>query len=187
MTPHASPPTAHQILRLADLTGKKPTRFLLQPKGNALKAIGEDLSLLALRKLRFEGHIKPLGNSDWQLEASIGATVEQPCVVTLKPVTTRIDQNISRTFLAGLVASGEDEEVEMPEDDSVEALSDEIDLGAMMIEALSLVLPLYPRSDTAVLENAVFTEPGKTPMTDEETRPFAGLAGLRDQLKKNGD
>ena len=35
----------------------------------------------------------------------------------------------------------------MPEDDTIEKLGREIDLAAVMIEALSLALPLYPRAD----------------------------------------
>ena len=71
----------------------------------------------------------------------------------------------------------------MPDDDTIEPLPDVIDLGAVLAEALALNLPLYPRADGAHLDQAVFTEPGKLPMTDEDARPFAGLAGLRDQLK----
>ena len=71
----------------------------------------------------------------------------------------------------------------MPEDDSVEALPEVIDLGAVMIEALSLALPLYPHAEGAERIEISVTEPGRDAMSDEEARPFAGLASLRDQLK----
>ena len=53
-----------------------------------------------------------------------------------------------------------------------------------MAEALALALPDYPRAPDATLENAQVTEPGIAPMSDEDARPFAALAGLRDKLQK---
>ena len=49
--------------------------------------------------------------------------------------------------------------------------------------ALVLALPEYPRSEGAELGEAIFTEAGLAPMKDEDARPFAGLAALKDQLK----
>lgn len=185
-----------QPLRVADLPTKKPTRFELVPEQAALRAIAEELGLQGLRKLRFKGEISADGKRDWRLTAQLGATVTQPCVVTLEPVTTRIEEPVERRFVAEIPDFGpsakksdEDEEgIEMPEDDNTELLGSHIDPGAVMLEALSLALPLYPRAEDAALEETNFTEPGKDAMTDEDTKPFAGLAALRDQLgKKDGE
>jgi uncharacterized metal-binding protein YceD (DUF177 family) len=62
-----------------------------------------------------------------------------------------------------------------------------IDVSAVMAEALALHLPLYPRAGGADLGEAVFTEPGLAPMRDEDAKPFAGLAGLRDTLTGRSD
>jgi uncharacterized metal-binding protein YceD (DUF177 family) len=70
----------------------------------------------------------------------------------------------------------------MPEDDSSEPLGSHIDVQEIMEEALALFVPQYPRKDGAVLGESVHAEPGVAPMRDEDTRPFAGLAALRDQL-----
>ena len=185
-----------QPLRVADLPTKKPTRFELVPEQAALRAIAEELGLQGLRKLRFKGEISADGKRDWRLTAQLGATVTQPCVVTLGPVTTRIEEPVERRFVAEIPDFGpsakksdEDEEgIEMPEDDNTELLDSHIDPGAVMLEALSLALPLYPRAEDAALEETNFTEPGKDAMTDEDTKPFAGLAALREQLgKKDGE
>lgn len=173
-----------QALRVADLSTTKPTRFALEPDAPTLAAIAEELGLTALRKLRFKGELRATGKRDWLMEAELGATVVQPCVVTLAPVTTRIDEKLTRRFVADLSYGSDEEEVEMPEDDSIEPLGDHIDPAQVMIEALALALPLYPRADGAELGESVFTEPGQKAMTDEETKPFAGLAALRDQLSK---
>ncbi len=170
-------------IRVADLKGSRPTGFVLSPDASARAAIAEDLGILNVRKLRFEGDIAADGNQDWKLTGNLGATVVQPCVVTLDPVTTRIDVVVTRRFLADMPeVDPEEEEIEMFDDDSIEPLSNEIDAAAVMVEALALHLPLYPRKDGAELGAAVFTEPGQKPMLDEDAKPFAGLAGLRDKL-----
>ena len=70
----------------------------------------------------------------------------------------------------------------MPEDDTIEPLGRWIDPEAVMLETLTLHIPLYPRSDDVALGEVVVTEPGVAPMRDEDARPFAGLASLKDQL-----
>ncbi|MGB5559389.1 MAG: DUF177 domain-containing protein [Paracoccaceae bacterium] len=178
-----NPPWSH-IIRIADLPGRKSTTFDLSPGDKATAAIAAELALTGLKKLRFAGELAPLGKLDWRLTAHLGATVTQPCIVTLAPVTTRIDEDIIRIFASELPEFSAGSEAEMPEDDSIEPLTAAIDLGALMVEALALALPLYPRAEGAHLSQAIFTEPGAAPLTDEEARPFAGLKGLRDKLGK---
>jgi uncharacterized metal-binding protein YceD (DUF177 family) len=176
--------TAKTAFRVADLTQNRPTPFDLRPDAAALRAISADLGLSGLRKLRFVGHIASQGRRDWVLQARLGATVVQPCVVTLAPVTTRIEAEIRRSFLDRWDAPDEFE-TEMPDDDNIEPLGTEIDPHAVMIESLTLAVPLYPRKDAAGLGKAVFTEPGRSALRDEDVKPFAGLADLRAALKRD--
>ncbi|WP_127112269.1 YceD family protein [Shimia sediminis] len=171
--------------RVSDLRQNRKTSFDLRPDAASCAAIAKDLRLVDLRKLRLHGEIRALGTSDWEVVATLGATVVQPCVVTLEPVTTRIDVPVERRYLAEFMPAedtDEEDEIEMPEDENAEALGAEIDIEQVMVEALALNLPLYPRKEGAEIAEAVFTEPGKTAMKDEDTRPFAGLAGLRNKL-----
>ena len=78
-------------------------------------------------------------------------------------------------------------EAEMPEDDTVERLTAWIDPGDVMIEALVLALPLYPRAEGAELSELVVSEPGVTPMRDENLRPFSALAALQKKLASSDD
>lgn len=175
--------TDSTALRVADLPQNTATPFDLTPDATTLRSLAEELGLLALRKLRFSGEISAQGQRDWQLSGRLGATVVQPCSITLDPVTTRIDTDVRRTYVADLPEI-EAEEAEMPADDTVDALGRVIDPAAVMAEALALALPLYPRKDGVSLDTNVFAEPGIAPMRDEDARPFAGLADLRDSLKK---
>lgn len=170
-------------LRVADLPTKRPTTFDIAPDATVTAAILDNLGLLALRKLRFQGEISPEAKSGWRLTGRLGATIEQPCVLTLAPVTTRLDEDVMRRFVKESEEFEAGGETQMPEDDSIEILQPEIDLGEIMVESLALALPLYPKAEGVEVETTVFAEPGVTPMKDEDTRPFAGLKGLRDRLE----
>ncbi|PCJ06102.1 MAG: hypothetical protein COB16_14120 [Rhodobacteraceae bacterium] len=176
--------TDNPALRVADLSQNSPTSFDIRPDITTLKALAEEFGLRGLRKLRFSGQIMAKDRRDWQLTATLGVTALQVCVVTLDPISTRIDVPVKRQFLAGVETSDEPE-IEIPEDDNVELLGSHIDPHAIMLEALTLVLPQYPRKDGATLGESIYTEPGQAPMRDEDTRPFAGLADLRKQHKKD--
>lgn len=173
-------------LRLADLAARRDTDFALAPDTGERNAIADALGIVGIKKLRFDGKLTPQGRKDWLLAGTIGATVVQECVVTLAPVTTRIDEPVTRHYLSDMPdVTGT--EVEMPEDDTVEPLPETIDLYAVLVEALALALPLYPRAQGAALGQTVYTEKGVAPLTDETARPFAGLGALRDSLKKTDD
>jgi uncharacterized metal-binding protein YceD (DUF177 family) len=71
-------------------------------------------------------------------------------------------------------------EVEIPEDDTVEPLGAIIDTGAVMVEALALALPLYPRAEGAELGDLTVAPPGAEPIA-RAANPFAALSALRDR------
>ncbi len=173
--------TGSHSIPLARLGRAKDHAVDLRPESDDLAAIAHRLDLSALRKLRFEGALRPEGKRDWVLEGHLGATVVQPCVATLEPVTTRIEQPVLRRYSAGF-ETVDAEEAEMPDDETLEPLPEELDLAATVVEALALALPLYPRADTAPEEAQIFGPPGVAPMTDEDAKPMAGLAALRDKL-----
>ncbi len=177
-------PQTQAILRVADLPQRKGHRFALTPDPDTCARIAEALDLSGLRKLSFAGRLRAEGRDDWVLEAKLGATAIQACVITLQPVTTRIDQPVTRRFVRNLEIPVESDEVEMPEDESTEPLPAEIDLIAVISEALALALPDYPRAEDVELEQATFAAKGVTPLRDEDIKPFAGLAALKDKLEK---
>jgi hypothetical protein len=77
-----SPPTDH-VLKVADLNERRPTLFEIQPDVAQLRQIADDLSLISLKKLRFKGTLVAHGKREWLLTATLGATVQQSCVITL--------------------------------------------------------------------------------------------------------
>lgn len=173
-------------LRVADLPHSREYTFSLAPTEPERRAIADVLGIVGVRKLVMAGKLLPAGKADWRLEARLGATVVQECVVTLDPVNTRIDEDISRTYRADLLPP-EAGEIEMPEDENEEGLPANLDLAAVMIEGVALSLPAYPRKSDADIGELVVTEPGKTPLTQSQMKPFAGLAGLRATMTDEGD
>ncbi|WP_415402710.1 YceD family protein [Tateyamaria sp. SN3-11] len=179
-------PPSSAALRVADLAQNAGTAFEIVPDAAQMAAIAEVLDLSGLRKLRFVGEVSAQGRSDWVLTASLGATVTQPCAVTLAPVTTRIDVPVRRQFVTDWVEA-EEGEVEMPEDDTIEPLGNWIDPEAVMIEALSLAVPDYPRAEGVALGETVLAGPGVVALTDDDLRPFAGLADLKSKMEGKDD
>lgn len=173
-------------LRVSRLAARKPNQIALAPDAATCAAIANYLGITALRKFRFTGVLRPEGRSDWQLRADLGATVVQDCAVTLAPVTTRIDEQVTRRFLADM-PQPEGLEVEMPEDDTAEPLGAEIDISALAIEALALALPAFPRAPGAELSpsgQVAHAPEDATPLPESPPKPFAALEALKSTLEQ---
>lgn len=141
-----------------------------------MQALANLFQAISVRKMRFEGTVAPFGRDGWQLDGRLGATVTQACVVTLAPVRTRIDLDVTRRFLP------EAEDAAFDLDDDIEPLTPSVDLGLIATEALALALPAYPRAENAP---AILDEPesaGETPQ-----KPFAALAALKEKMKNNDE
>ncbi|HIC66093.1 MAG TPA: DUF177 domain-containing protein [Paracoccus sp.] len=173
--PSASQP---QRLRVAHLDPRGPTDFALRPAAEARAAIAAELNILALPGLAFEGRIRAEGGQAWALSGRLTAQVVQSCVVTLKPVKTRIEEDVRRLYSPHL-RDPEGDEVEMP-DETLEPLGQFIDLSAVMIEELALSLPDYPRAQGAELTPDARDDDGRP----ETRRPFEGLDRL---MRGDGD
>ncbi|WP_424933687.1 YceD family protein [Amaricoccus macauensis] len=171
-----------RVLDLAQLRDAEDFRFDISPEPPEAEAIARLMGAQALRKLRFTGTLTPLDRAGWELSGQFGATVVQTCVVTLEPVTTRIDQPVRREFRPVQGAEASDILLSPEDDDEIEPLGREIDLGLVAIEALALALPAYPRKEGAELGQKTYAGEGVTPLEDEDTKPFAALAALKDKL-----
>jgi uncharacterized metal-binding protein YceD (DUF177 family) len=177
LPPNSDRPEFSRVIELATLHDRLD--FDITPEAAEAASLARLMGATAVRKLRFRGSLTPLAPRGWALDATLGATVVQPCVVTLEPVTTRIDADVHRRFLptAG-EAVGELVFDPEGEDDEVEPLGERIDLGLIATEALALALPAYPRSPGAELRAADAGEAAG----DDVVKPFAALAALRDKL-----
>lgn len=163
--------------RTGGLSPRKPTQFAFRPDQPVRALLAQDLAILALHRLEFQGQIAPAGRDAFLLTGRLTAELDQACIVSLVPVRSRIDEEVRRRYVAGF-ADPEGDEAEMPEDDSVEAMPEVIDIEAVAAEALVLALPLYPRAPDAGLGSIAHAGDGITPLEDSDLKPFAGLAAL---------
>ncbi len=168
-------------LRTGALSSRKPTRFALMPDAAARAAVAAELGLLTLSHLIFKGELRPSGARDFVLEARLEATVEQPCGLTLAPVTTAVAEDVIRHYLFEWSdPTGDD--VQMTGDDTTDPLPEVIDVAAVAVEALTLALPLYPRAPGVAWAPVSAAPEGVAPLQDDDLKPFAGLAALRGRL-----
>lgn len=171
--------------RTGGLSPRKPTRFSYRPDADERKAMAEELDLLGLSHLDLTGEIRPSGRDELMLEARLTARADQPCSVTLVPVPAQIDELVRRRYVAGYQLP-EGDEVEMPEDDTVEPMPEMIDLAEIAAEALALALPLYPRAPGVDFAQTLHAGDGVAPLSDADVKPFSALQGLAEQLKAKG-
>jgi hypothetical protein len=177
-------PKIAQPVAVARLSGRTEVAIHIEPDAAQNAAIAAYLGLDAVRKFRLKGTLRPVAARDWELSAALGATVVQPCAVTLAPVTTRIDERVHRRFVTDW-HEPEGEEVEMPDDVDSEPLGAQIDIATVALEALALAVPDFPRAEGVALgESGVMraAPEGETPLDDDAVKPFAALAQLRDKL-----
>ena len=159
--------------------------FSLEPDADARAELAQSLGVRALRKVRLEGRLSPDGDLDLRLDARLGATVLQDCVATGNPVTTRIEERVIRLYVHDLpVPVGE--EVEMAADENADPLPTTLDLEEVLAEALALALPSWPRIEGAEPVRISVSEPGTSPMTDADARPFAALKSLQEKTPDTG-
>jgi uncharacterized metal-binding protein YceD (DUF177 family) len=169
-------------LRRRDLPARAPRVFALAPKAEERAALAKALGLIALKELRFEGEIAPLGAQDYELTGTLHAKAVQACVRTLAPVPSQLHEKVHRHYVAGTFWP-EASEVEMPPDVDTEPLPEVLDLAAVAIEALMLALPAYPMAEAA---EAPPEAEGAATSEGPTRRPFAGLADLLGQEPAKG-
>lgn len=183
-TRSAANPEFARVVETARLRGLPEFAFDIAPDAAEAAALARLLDAQAVKKLRFKGRLAPAPDGAWRLEAALGATVTQTCVVSLEPVVARVDAPVRRLFAPGAAAPTAEVVVGV-EDDETEPLGPEIDLGLVATEALALALPAYPRRSDARLEIAASAPPGAAPLPEPEVRPFGALAALRARMAED--
>lgn len=153
--------------------------FDWQPTDDMCAALARHLDAQSVARVRFKGVLEMRSKGDIHLRGDLGASVTQNCVVTLRPIRTRIDERITRQFVADFDHSATEYQLQGDGDEDIEPLQDPLDIGAIAAEAMALALPPFPRSEDASLAQSQFTAPGIAPLRDADLKPFAALAALR--------
>ncbi len=138
--------------------------------------------LVRIESFAVAADLVPLGGGRrFQLRVTFQADVVQSCVVTLDPVSARVEDTIAQeiVFAEAPAARQPDREVDVELDDDPEIVyGDAFDLGEFAAQQLSLALDPYPRKPGAAF-------PGHDDAAGE-TGPFAALGKLKETLSKKG-
>lgn len=165
-----------------DRLGATPISLTIQADAAANKALAAYLSVNAVENVQAELTLRRWRKHGVSLEGHAGATIVQECVVTLEPLNTVIREEIKVRFLpAAHLQPAEDGGKEIIIDpmaeDPPEAFDGRtIDLGALIVEHLSLGIDPYPRVAGAALPG-VADQAG--PETGARPNPFQILERLR--------
>jgi hypothetical protein len=123
------------------------------------RGLAERLDVVAVESLSGRGRFsRAAGGPGIVLRARLEAVVVQRCVVSLEPVTERIDEAIERNFLPpgvipmkGRPTKGREVVVD-PLEEEVDPLEDgRVDLGEVLVEELALALDPYPHAEHPVV------------------------------------
>ena len=168
---------------------RQTKKFTFQYTSN-LKELTELTRILKIEELKafsFHGQFFQLNENDYMLRASFNATLVQLCIISLNPIRTKISNKINQSY------SDEDNNQKtnhlLIDHDSIEKeqIKSEINVGDIMLEALSLEIPLYPKKKNAKFEGITVTESEIKPLDQTLNNPFLSLKKLklRNKLKKN--
>ena len=173
-------------IRFSEINQSKPFKFHLKLSNQKNSELTKKLGLLNIKKVSLKGILSPLSLDKWSLKAELRATVKQQCVISFKPVQTIVYETVNRTFspLASQDNNETDDDGTSPVifDDTLQELNDEIDLAEIIFEELTLILPIYPKSEGEELGWYSTTEPGVEPLSDDNLKPFAELSEFKNRL-----
>jgi uncharacterized metal-binding protein YceD (DUF177 family) len=159
------------------LLARGPVSVALEPDAEIRAQIARELKLVALPALSGAVTVRPWRDGA-EIVGGFQGVVTQICGVSLEP----FDQAVEGEIAVALVPKGSPNAVE-PTGEEIEldpeaadppdiAESDEIDLGAYLLEHLALEIDPFPRKPGAVFDYV--------PDSPEEG-PFAALKKLKDQ------
>ena len=163
------------IISLEQIKREIECEFNLVCSKDALRELPKRLNVIEAKKASFNGHLKLLATNQIFLCGTVKAKLIQPCSLTLEPVVTTIYKQISRTFLIGAnekkpIKKSVFELTEKSFDNDI--ILDEINLGEVLMETISLETPDYPKKSGASISLA------PTESIDREN-PFSILSKLK--------
>lgn len=136
-------------------------------------ALAEALDLVALGSLTADVTVTPWRGEGVRVAGTVLGTVTQACVVTLEPVESTVEERFDVRLHPDILASTEIDLDPAAPDPPEQLETDQVDVGAIVLEHFVLGIDPYPRAAGAAFE----AEPDAP-----EPSPFAALASLKNSL-----
>ena len=163
------------IILIEQIKRELEYEFHLVCSKDALRELPKRLNVIEAKKASLNGHLKLQLANQIFLCGTVRAKLIQPCSLTLEPVVTTIYKRIARTFYIG---SNENKPMkksvfELTENSfDNDIIQDEINLGDVLMETISLETPDYPKKTGASLS---LTQPESI----DRENPFSILSKLK--------
>lgn len=142
-----------------------------------LQQIAQALDILKVGDLSSRYRITAIAGGGYRLAGTIAANVEQACVVSLEPVSGKINAAFDVEFWPTVAPADNEEEASILSGSDVEVLEHGlIPVGRIVFETLSASLDPYPRR-----EGAEFNWQDPKAEKAESANPFAALSKLKDK------
>ncbi len=163
------------IISLEQIQRDIEHEFHLVCSKDALRELPKRLNVTEAKKASFNGYLKLQVANQIFLCGTVKAKLIQPCSITLEPVVTTIYKRLARTFFFGAnenkpMKKSVFELTEQSFDNDV--ILDEINLGDVLMETISLETPDYPKKSGASISLT------RTESIDKEN-PFSILSKLK--------
>ncbi len=164
------------IVSLAQLKREIEHEFNLSCSEIGLRELTEELNILEAKKASINGILTLKTDKQIKLHCNVKAKLIQPCSLTLEPIITNISKQVSRTFFIG---SNSDSALkksifELTEKSfDTDIILNEINLGEVLIETISLETPDYPKKSGATIN-----------LTSEENNAIENPFSILSKLKK---
>tara|TARA_R110000868_G_scaffold29889_10_gene111068 strand:+ start:6719 stop:7288 length:570 start_codon:yes stop_codon:yes gene_type:complete len=142
MTPAETIVPEFSVVVSLDSIGDEPRRMEISAGGEERSALSRRFGLVSIEKFASDlvlAWIKP--GKVLSLKGRISANVTQSCVVTLDPVAAEVDEEVDIVF-----SKNPEQTADIIDPNEAETLEgEEIDVGEIVSEELSLALDPYPR------------------------------------------
>ena len=163
------------IISLEQIKREIECEFNLVCSKDALRELPKRLNVIEAKKASFNGHLKLQVANQIFLRGTVKAKLIQPCSLTLEPVVTTIYKQLARTFFVGTnenrpTKKSVFELTEKSFDNDI--ILDELNLGDVLMETISLETPDYPKKSGASIRLT------RTESIDREN-PFSILSKLK--------
>ena len=163
------------IVSLKQLKREIEYEFNLVCSNDGLSELAHKLNVLAAKKASISGTLKLQTEKQVFLNGKVTAKLIQPCSLTLEPIVTNISKKIRRIFS---IESNKNSSIKKStfelNDKSFDhdVIMDEINLGEVLMETISLETPDYPKRFGASLR--------VTPVSSTNSNnPFSILTKLK--------
>lgn len=147
-------------------------------------AVADALNLITLGALSFSGRIDRRLGGRYRVSGHVKADLEQPCVVTLDPVSARINEPVDVEFRPEAMAAPDVTDRANPVDVVLDGGPDiepivrgRLEIGRVVFETLSAALDPYPRKVGEAIEEMAAAPKGVAPIG--RINPFAVLADFK--------